>query len=57
MTSWMPSWKKNGWKKKDGKEIVNLEELMELDNETHGMMIKWVRYCFVLNNFRHLGTT
>lgn len=30
LTSWGDSWEKNGWVKKDGKEIVNLELIKEI---------------------------
>ena len=31
VTKWMPGWKKKGWRKADGKPVMNLEILQELD--------------------------
>nr|XP_027221266.1 ribonuclease H1-like [Penaeus vannamei] len=42
MTSWLKSWKKNNWKKKDGEPVKNKEDLMDLDKATKGLMVKWV---------------
>lgn len=40
-TSWMPNWKKNDWKKKDGSEVINKEDLIKLDKGTEGLLVKW----------------
>ncbi|MCL4133494.1 UNVERIFIED_CONTAM: hypothetical protein GTU68_006246 [Idotea baltica] len=40
-TSWMPNWKKNDWKKRDGTEVVNKEDLIELDKASEGLLVKW----------------
>ena len=32
MTKWVPGWKKNGWKKADGKPVLNKELIVLLDN-------------------------
>ncbi|MCD2442785.1 ribonuclease HI [Agromyces sp. SYSU K20354] len=31
VTKWMPGWKRKGWRKADGKPVMNLELLQELD--------------------------
>lgn len=31
ITTWMPGWKKRGWKKKDGKPVLNIELMQALD--------------------------
>ncbi len=31
VTKWMPGWKKKGWRKGDGKPVMNLDLLQELD--------------------------
>jgi len=31
ITSWMPGWKAKGWRKKDGKPVLNLEIMQALD--------------------------
>lgn len=45
LTKWMPGWKRNGWKKKDGQPPANLGLLKELDNALHGRVVRfeWVR--------------
>ncbi|XP_037778059.1 ribonuclease H1-like [Penaeus monodon] len=42
MTSWLKSWKRNNWKKKDGEPVKNKEDLMDLDKASEGLMVKWV---------------
>lgn len=42
---WAKSWKKNNWKKKDGKTALNIdlwEQLLELC-ETHSLSIFWIK--------------
>lgn len=34
LTEWMPSWKRNGWKKSDGEQVQNLDLLQTLDAKT-----------------------
>eukprot|EP01031_Cornospumella_fuschlensis_P049567 gene49567-biopygen39732 len=45
ITSWMPGWKKKGWRKSDGKPVLNLELLQELDAAIAGRRYRfeWVR--------------
>ena len=31
ITQWMPGWKRKGWKKADGKPVLNVELMQELD--------------------------
>lgn len=33
VTEWMPGWKKRGWRKADGKPVLNLEIMQALDAE------------------------
>ena len=43
--NWARSWKKNGWKKKDGKSALNIDlwdELLKLEN-IHKLNINWVK--------------
>ena len=32
MTQWIKNWRRNGWKKADGKIVINKDELEVLDN-------------------------
>ena len=45
LTKWMPSWKRRGWKKADGKPVLNVELLQDLDVELKGRRItfEWVK--------------
>jgi ribonuclease HI len=45
VTKWMPGWKKKGWKKGDGKPVMNLELLQEIDAAISGRRYRfeWVR--------------
>jgi ribonuclease HI len=45
VTKWMPGWKKRGWRKADGKPVLNQELLRALDNELLGRDVRfeWVR--------------
>ena len=36
ITKWMPGWKRKGWRKADGKPVLNVELLKELDRELAG---------------------
>ena len=42
MNDWMPTWEKNGWRKSDGREPANLQDLKNLREEARGMDVKWV---------------
>lgn len=33
MTKWLPTWKRKGWKKADGKPVLNQDLLKEIDNQ------------------------
>lgn len=44
ITSWVQGWKKNGWRTSTGKDVINKEDFMELDELTRGMDIKWVSH-------------
>ncbi|AMB59604.1 RNase H family protein [Microterricola viridarii] len=45
ITKWMPGWKKKGWRKADGKPVMNLEILQELDAALAGRRYRfeWVK--------------
>jgi ribonuclease HI len=45
ITKWMPGWKRKGWRKADGKPVLNVELLKELDRELAGRKytFQWVK--------------
>jgi ribonuclease HI len=45
ITKWMPGWKRKGWKKADGKAVMNIELLKELDEVLAGRRYRfeWVK--------------
>jgi ribonuclease HI len=45
VTKWMPGWKRKGWRKSDGKPVLNVELLKEIDQELQGRKytFEWVR--------------
>ncbi|ANP26854.1 ribonuclease H [Dermabacter vaginalis] len=45
VTKWMPGWKKKGWKKKDGKPVLNVELMKAIDREMQGRNVRfeWVK--------------
>lgn len=45
VSKWMPGWKKKGWKKSDGKPVLNQEILKQLDEAIKGrkFSFEWVR--------------
>jgi ribonuclease HI len=45
VTKWMPGWKKKGWKKSDGKPVLNLDLLKEIDEAIKGRKytFEWVK--------------
>ncbi|MWB99625.1 RNase H family protein [Agromyces seonyuensis] len=45
VTKWMPGWKRKGWKKADGKPVMNVELVQELDRIVAGRRYRfeWVR--------------
>ena len=45
VTKWMPGWKKKGWRKADGKPVMNVELLREIDAELPGRRYRfeWVK--------------
>ena len=44
-TEWLPGWKRRGWKKADGKPVLNQDLLKELDKELTGRAprFQWVK--------------
>ncbi len=45
ITKWMPGWKRKGWKKSDGKPVLNVELMKALDVEMKGRNVRfeWVK--------------
>ena len=45
VTKWMSGWKKKGWRKADGKPVMNVELLQEIDAELPGRRYRfeWVK--------------
>ena len=45
VTKWMPGWKRKGWRKSDGKPVLNVELLKEIDQALVGRKytFEWVR--------------
>ncbi len=45
ITSWMPGWKRKGWRKKDGKPVLNVEIMQALDAAMEGrdVTFEWVK--------------
>jgi ribonuclease HI len=45
ITKWMPGWKKKGWRKGDGKPVMNLELLKQLDEAIVGRRYRfeWIK--------------
>ncbi|MDP5227762.1 MULTISPECIES: ribonuclease HI family protein [Arthrobacter] len=45
LTKWMPGWKRKGWKKADGKPVLNVDLLKELDAALKGrdFTFEWVK--------------
>jgi len=45
ITQWMPGWKRKGWRKRDGKPVLNLDLLKQLDAAIVGRryQFEWVK--------------
>ncbi|WFR84693.1 ribonuclease HI family protein [Arthrobacter sp. Y-9] len=45
LTKWMPGWKRKGWRKADGKPVLNVDLLKELDAALKGRNVafEWVK--------------
>jgi ribonuclease HI len=45
ITKWMPGWKRKGWRKADGKPVLNVELLKDIDTELAGRKytFEWVK--------------
>lgn len=45
VTKWMPGWKRRGWKKGDGKPVLNVDLMQQLDAELRGRNVtfEWVK--------------
>ncbi|MBZ3869293.1 Ribonuclease H1 [Sciurus carolinensis] len=42
ITNWVQGWKKNGWKTSTGKEVINKEDFVQLEELSRGMDIQWM---------------
>lgn len=42
ITKWMPGWKRRGWKKGDGKPVLNVEIMRALDAAMAGRRVRFV---------------
>uniref|UniRef100_A0A8C5K438 Ribonuclease H1 n=1 Tax=Jaculus jaculus TaxID=51337 RepID=A0A8C5K438_JACJA len=42
ITNWVQGWKKNGWRTSAGKDVINKEVFVELDELTQGRDIQWM---------------
>ncbi len=45
VTKWLPGWKSKGWRKADGKPVMNVDLLQEIDTELPGRQYRfeWVK--------------
>ena len=45
LTKWLPGWKRKGWKKADGKPVLNVEIMQALDDALSGREVtfRWVK--------------
>ncbi|MDQ1057162.1 ribonuclease HI [Arthrobacter globiformis] len=45
VTKWMPGWKRKGWRKADGKPVLNMDILKDIDRELAGRKYRfeWVK--------------
>lgn len=45
VTKWMPGWKRRGWKKGDGKPVLNVDLMQQLDAAIRGRSVtfEWVK--------------
>jgi ribonuclease HI len=45
ITKWMPGWKRRGWRKGDGKPVLNVEIMKALDEAMSGRRVRfeWVK--------------
>lgn len=45
ITKWMPGWKRKGWKKRDGKPVMNVELMKAIDAAMAGRRVRyeWVK--------------
>ncbi|KAM4866705.1 ribonuclease H1 [Thomomys bottae] len=42
ITNWVQGWKKNGWRTSAGKDVINKEDFVALDQLTRDMDIQWM---------------
>lgn len=45
VTKWMPGWKRKGWKKRDGKPVMNVDLMKAIDDALQGRRVRfeWVK--------------
>ncbi|HPF75755.1 MULTISPECIES: ribonuclease H family protein [Phycicoccus] len=45
VTEWMPGWKRKGWRKKDGKPVLNVDLMQAIDRAITGRRVRfeWVK--------------
>ena len=45
LTKWMPGWKRRGWRKGDGKPVLNVDLMRQLDQALQGRRVRfeWVK--------------
>ena len=45
LTAWLPGWKRRGWKKGDGKPVLNADLMKQLDRALQGRRVRfeWVK--------------
>lgn len=45
VTKWMPAWKRRGWRKKDGKPVLNVDLMRGIDEAMTGRRVRfqWVK--------------
>lgn len=41
MTQWIKGWKKNGWKKRDGSPVLNIDLVKQLDGLMNRITVKF----------------
>ncbi|XP_015597413.1 ribonuclease H1 [Cephus cinctus] len=39
INEWMPKWKRNGWRTSNGKNVINKQELIQMENAMNGLNV------------------
>ena len=50
ITKWLPGWKAKGWKTSAGKEVINKEDFIELEDAMIDIKVQWVSDIFGMSN-------